>query len=351
MRSEGSQKKRVLTLRPEIVANRKLPVNLREGDCWLFDREMQRVIPQTSLLELRDVRISSDGILLQAGRILPESFAFPVNRQNWKRRSVMKVLVSNYLFKRARKFSNNGLWVTDDWSRGYFHWLTDVLPRIMAVKDRLSDLVLLLPQSYQDLEFVLASLRPFNISNVEFIANSEVLVCDRILLPSHTAPSGHYNEELIRSVAELLTGCYGNQPAEHLGERIYVSRSSARKRKIDNETALLNILKEFDFEIVHTEDYSFEQQVNIASHARHLVSNHGAGLTNMLFMSNKSNVLELRHKTDNVNNCYFTLASALNLNYFYQSCEPVNSREPPHTANLVVDETRLRENLRLMLAG
>ena len=58
------------------------------------------------------------------------------------------------------------------------------------------------------------------------------------------------------------------------------------------------------------------------SRARYVVSNHGAGLTNMLFMKDGARVLELRHVSDYVNNCYFILASALQFDYLYQLCEP-----------------------------
>ena len=64
-----------------------------------------------------------------------------------------------------------------------------------------------------------------------------------------------------------------------------------------------------------------------------------------------SNVLELRHASDRINNCYFTLAPALNLNYFYQSCDPANRSEDPHTADLKVDTGALRANIELMLAS
>jgi len=70
----------------------------------------------------------------------------------------------------------------------------------------------------------------------------------------------------------------------------------------------------------------------------------------MLFMGPGTNVLELRYVNDRVSN-YFTLASALSLNYFYQSCEPANRAEDPHTADLKVDARALRANLELMLAS
>jgi hypothetical protein len=71
----------------------------------------------------------------------------------------------------------------------------------------------------------------------------------------------------------------------------------------------------------------------------------------MLFMPEGANVLELRHQTDAINNCYFTLSSALNLDYFYQSCPPVAAGENPHTANLIVDLETLRTNLSLLVGS
>jgi hypothetical protein len=43
------------------------------------------------------------------------------------------------------------------------------------------------------------------------------------------------------------------------------------------------------------------------------------------------------------------MASALKLNYFYQSCHSERAGEDAHTANLVVDLKRLRENIEQML--
>ena len=135
---------------------------------------------------------------------------------------------------------------------------------------------------------------------------------------------------------DLLVDCYGDYGNKPDG-RVYISRQRAAKRTIVNEPEVIDVLLEFGFQIVCAEDLSLAEQIKMFSAAQHLVSNHGAGLTNMLFMSPGANMLELRHRTDGINNCYFTLASALQLNYFYQSCEPVNPAEDPHTAQLLVD--------------
>jgi capsular polysaccharide biosynthesis protein len=335
-------------LREGRVSKRRPPVNLRPEDAGLFSRELERAIPPTRLLELSGVWASADGFLFKGGRILVESFAFPANRASWKRRSVLKFLASNYLLRRRRRLPRPAAWIVDDWSYGYFHWLADALTRLYTIRHLLGGLVLLLPHRYAGLEFVRSSLEAFGVREVEYLRPGEVVRCERLLMPTPTAPSGHYNEEVIRSTRDVLVGAY--RPVAGGGdERIYISRGGARKRRIVNEDAVVDALREFGFQVVHAEEHSLAEQVRMASAATCLVSNHGAGLTNMLFMPAGARVLELRHRADGVNNCHFALASALDLDFFYQACDPENRGEDAHTANLLVDVQALRGNLELML--
>jgi hypothetical protein len=333
---------------PETVARRKLPVNFKQDHLPLFEGELQRVIPESRLLKFRDVLASPEGLLFDGTRILRESFAFPYHLDGWKRRSVLKFLTKNYVFRKRRRIETEALWITDYWSTGYFHWLADALTRLFVVRDRLSDLLLVLPGKFRSFEFVTSSLKAFGVANVDFIESGEFVEFRSLLWPSHTAPSGHYNAAAIRGVRDVLLSIYGDQSGE--GDRLYISRRQAPKRRIVNEDEILPILSEFGFETVLMEELSFEQQVRVCSRARYVVSNHGAGLTNTLFMRDGGSVLELRHQTDRINNCFFTLASALDLNYFYQACPPQNAKADPHEADLLVDPKELEQNLSLLTA-
>jgi capsular polysaccharide biosynthesis protein len=200
----------------------------------------------------------------------------------------------------------------------------------------------MLPAGYENLEFVASSLKAFGVKKFEFIGPDEVLECRSLLMPSHTAPSGHYNEEIIRGVRDVLLSSYGDSDQGH---KIYISRGSAQKRRIVNEDEVTKLLSKFGFETIRAEDLSFAEQVQICSRTHCIVSNYGAGLTNMLFMPEGGSVLELRHQADDINNCYFTLASALNLNYFLQTCRPSDDGPNPHIADLIVDVDELEHNL------
>lgn len=328
----------------ETVARRKLPVNFNQDHLPNFEGELERRIPESNLLKFQNVLASPEGLLFKGTSILRESFAFPYHLDQWKRRSILKFLATNYVFRKRRRIDADALWITDYWSTGYFHWLADALTRLFTVRDRLSDLLLVLPEKFQTFEFVESSLKAFGVTNVDFIDRHEFVECRNLLMPTHTAPSGHYNADAIRGVRNVLLSAYGDDTGE--GERLYISRGAAGKRRIINEDEMAPILRKFGFKTVRTEELSFEQQVRICSRARYIVSNHGAGLTNMLFMREGGNILELRHQSDRINNCFFTLASALDLNYFYQNCAPRNATADPHEADLAVDPEELEKNLR-----
>jgi hypothetical protein len=340
----------VAEIYPEQLAKRKLPVNFDQDHIKLFDLDLERTIPPSRLVRLKNVRVSREGIFFTGTKLLPESFPFLWLLEEWKKRSIFKFLVTNYLLRRRRQIDEEILWITDYWSTGYFHWLTDALTRLFAVRDRLHDRLLMLPAGYDNRGVVTSSLKAFGVNNVNYIAHDETLECSSILMPTHTAPSGHFNEEAIRGVREILLSAFGETNYRGPGERIFISRKRADKRRIANEEELQPILEKFDFQIICAEDLSFEEQVKICSRAGYLVSNHGAGLTNALFMNDGAKVLELRHHSDRNRNCFFVMSSALNLNYFYLRCRPQQHDADPHIADIVVDPDEFEKTLHLLLA-
>ncbi len=332
-------------------AVRDAPANLRPGDEDVFAHECEREIPPTRLLELRGVSATPEGMLFKGSSILPESFSSPVIMRHFfgRRRSLLKFFVKNRLLRRRRRVSEPCLWVTDDWSNGYFHWLADVLPRLYAARAAARDLVLLLPHGFDRLGYVTSSLRLFPVRRVEYVGADEVCVCERLFMPTHTAPSGHYNEPLVRELRDFMLEGFGAEPGAAADARIYVSRGRAPKRKLTNEREVVRVVEEFGFRVVHFEEHPFEEQVRLSASARHLVSNHGAGLTNILFMPRGGSVLELRREGERERNWFFNLASAAGVRYYYQPCAPADA--DAHSGDLTADTAALRENLALMLGA
>lgn len=334
---------------PDSISTRKMPVNFNQTDASLFEHEIKKTIPATYLQCLEEVAVSPEGILFRGSNILPQSFPSPDFVNTWAgKKTRFKLFVKYYLSAFRKRIEQEGFWFTDTWSHEYFHWMTDALPRLLSIREKIKEGVVLLPGTYVDREYVVSSLKPFAIQNIMFV--HETLHCKNLKIPTHTAPTGNYNESLIRDLRKLFTDFGQPVHGAPTGNKIYVSRGKAQRRRIANEEECVAILSEYGFQIIHFEDYLYEQQVEIAKNAQYVISNHGAGLTNMLFMKSGSSILELRRIGDCHNNCFFSLASALRLKYYYQNCESEHPDEDTYAANLIVDCRLLRETIEHMLA-
>ena len=319
----------------ESISNRKAPVNITEIDEELFSHEYKRTIHATTLIELKNVFILNNTIfnLKSLQFYNKHSLVHPIRK---------KQLVKNLLLlSKKGKSIPCAVWIIDENAYGYFHWLTDCLCRLVAINSLLKDDVVILPNHLKNIKFIEESLLYFNIKAEYYDVKLPVKV-ERLKLPSHTAPSGNYNTILINKLRQQFIG----QDSSAASKYIYISRQNAEKRKITNEEAVITLLKQYHFEIHFFENYSFNEQVNLMKSAKCLIGLHGAGLTNMLFMSESTNVLELRNAEDAHNNCYFSLASNLNLNYYYQLNK--GDRKDTHEVNVTVDILLLKQNIERM---
>ena len=134
------------------------------------------------------------------------------------------------------------------------------------------------------------------------------------------------------------------------GDKIYISRAGQVLRFVENENEVLALLEKYGFKKIIAEKFSYDEQIAICSKAKYLLSPHGAGLTNLLFMKENSSVLELASAPSS-QKYYYKLASMLNINYFYQECEMGESSKVKdfHHASLLVNLEKLEKNLKLML--
>ncbi len=99
----------------------------------------------------------------------------------------------------------------------------------------------------------------------------------------------------------------------------------------------------YNFQIICSEDYNTKEKIDLFKDCDLLVSIHGAGLTNILFMPEKSIAVEVRMPNDKTNLAYFTLASDLNINYYYMFSESPNDKSIDYTINTIELEKILNQ--------
>ena len=58
----------------ESISIRNLPTNFNHADLRLFEHELKKSIPATTLLHFADFSINTSGIIFCGSKVLPESF-------------------------------------------------------------------------------------------------------------------------------------------------------------------------------------------------------------------------------------------------------------------------------------
>ncbi len=220
-----------------------------------------------------------------------------------------------YLYLLPGKRIDRAIWITDEWSAEYYHWLSDALPRLIAMENMKASHVVLLPKRYREKSYVEQSLRMLGFRWKYYNISRIVRVRD-LVSPAHTAPTGSFHEPAIMRLRNRMS-----LPGIDAGRKIYISRKKASRRHILNEEAVVKIVKSCGYELHYFEEYDLATQIRLMSETRFLIGLHGAGLTNMLFMPEGSRVLELRPENATDLNCFCHQASALKHHYYYLQCE------------------------------
>ena len=294
-------------MRQEITVKRKLPVNLKPEDQSLFESSLMVAFERLFPVHLKNVWILQDAVFS------PGEFKFYTSHTHIENLGPLQfakraVLCSTKAWRKIPK----GTWVIDEWSANYFHWMTDCLPRIWEGLERDPQSPIILPESFRSLGYVVQSLELLPVQ-VEYFKSRENLRIDTLILTARTATFPNFNPPLIQKTREILA----SKPTQTPSKKVYVSRKLAPKRKAHNELEVELLLRKRGFDIIHAEQLSVKQQLDLMSETKLLVCLHGAALTNMLFLPSDAKVLELRNIGDSVTQCYFNLASALGLDYFY----------------------------------
>jgi len=341
----GSVNNAVVLLEAKKV-ERVWPANMPPDEAPLFHSEQCVSLKEVKLHHFRNKRVNSSGIVFSGLKVQKECLIWPNHISSYG----IKYVVREYVKKKTRKAVKGKKYFLcfDYWSDGYFHWILEVLPRILVVEKQLMEknAVLILPAKIKN-QFHTDTLKIFSNLQIEWVAENEVLLCDELYLPDRLAPSGSNNPDYMKAVQEKVRKYYGFNPDPT--KNIYVSRMKTPRRKIDNEAEVIELLKKYDFDVICFEDYSFEEQIKLMQNVKNCISIHGANLTNVMFMAEGGKALEFRMKKDAVNNYYYALAAACNIQYYYQGCDFTFISTQANNFNLSVDIPTLERNVLEML--
>ncbi|WP_461453559.1 glycosyltransferase family 61 protein [Mucilaginibacter sp.] len=338
-------------LYPSQQINRKLPENYQHGELDFCKTEFSYNTHNVELLTFKNCYVNFFGNLYTSALKLVEvSLVAPsiFRNRSWFR------FLKKVIIKPKRKLANDEKYLLafDQWSNNHYHWINDYLPRLTLLASELQNYTLLLPDEPYIRNVGVKLLDYLNLKprRIEWIGRGKFVKAPDLTLITSVVLSGQVHDELIKQVQNRLSDTLlsGNLNASR---RIYISRTKASNRKVLNEAEVISLLKEYDFEVVAFEDLSIEQQIQLANTTSVMISMHGAGLTNAIFMKKNTAVLEFRRDKVYHNQCYWHLSAALGQKYYYLFGQPDSDNviEGAPGCNLTIPLSKLRLTVEQML--
>lgn len=196
----------------------------------------------------------------------------------------------------------------------YFHWLTDILPRI-----RLAAAAGYQPGSFDqvlvngvDEPFQKSALQELEIplNRCQSFDNKErAFYLEDAVLPSLPGVPGVVAPETVEFLQETFSPKKTGR-----GRKIFIGRGDAKHRPLLHEGEILANFRKRGFESVDCGELSLKEQAEVFGAAEIVVGAHGAALTNLVFCRPGTQVVEL-FSPKYVNPCYRDLCVAGGLNH------------------------------------
>ncbi|MGF1541899.1 MAG: tetratricopeptide repeat protein [Pleurocapsa sp.] len=224
----------------------------------------------------------------------------------------------------------------------YYHWMFDILPRIEIIR-----------RSGIDLNtvdwFVVNNIdRDFQRETLQLleIPDSKILISDRhthfqateLIVPSFPGDFDWVPPGTIEFLRQTFLPQINSIPDKY-GTKIYISRAKAKNRQIINEPEVIDLLSQWGFQTVYLEEISVLEQVAIFARAKVIVAAHGSGLTNLVFCSPNTTIVEL-FSPNYLRTDYWILSQQLKLQHYYsmgENFDCLSLRQLMHQNSLTED--------------
>jgi capsular polysaccharide biosynthesis protein len=326
---------------------REKPVNYVEGELDFCKNEFSYQTFDVRIIELKNCVVNYRGFAYEQKKLMLNRFSL-LDDKPYTKFLNQKHYIKKVLFKKKRNLDREKyLLAFDDWSNSHYHWFCDVLPRLFSIKELIKDYILLVPESEYVKNIGLASLDFFELkpAGIEFIKDTELIKVKDLSIVTHTCATGYTNDKVMQQMQDFIKIKLNHKIAE---KKIYVTRDKARYRKVLNEFEVWDVVKSNGYEVVRFEDLSWKEQILKCASVKSMVSIHGAGLVNTMFMPKGGSVLEFRRDKIYHNQCFWHLSTALKLDYYYLFGQPDNDDlvlEGGDCCNLTIDPKKLNQIL------
>lgn len=330
-----------------------IPQNLPERYRRLFIKKSTYKVPELQVKEYKNVFVSHEGLCLQNFRLVPYSSFNICTRYDksfgWQ---YYKLVLEQYLVSTFGKSLKKITLPADTtyavihtkWFN-YFFWITSSLHRLIILQQSGKEFTLLYPEEWDSIPYVTESMKAFPNLKIHKIPTGVHLQVPHLLMPEVRPYSSCLNPKDLLQVKTFFYGYLNKEKQQNnFPSKIYISREKANRRRITNELEITTYLKEQDFSILYFEELSLYEQIAYMQHADIVISLHGAGLTNILFMNSHGKVIELSPNIKvmkDVRYPFWRIATLMNLDYSIVFDENISSYDD----DITIQINKIRQHL------
>ena len=204
------------------------------------------------------------------------------------------------------------------WSGAFYHFLIEALPRLILAETQ----SIVSPNATflvdREGKYVEDFLRLLGYQNqIMFVRPGTVYCSSNMIIPPHSECGVGIPEALPLLRSRILTALHADQSQKER-KILVIDRSLSQRRYITNQARMVEELSEAFpssvFESIQLETMNISEQIRQFSQSKGVIAPHGAGLSNILFLSSEAFVVEIFPK-HYVVKCYMALAKILKLAY------------------------------------
>ncbi len=221
--------------------------------------------------------------------------------------------------QKIRKLEGTLAVLATDGAKLYYHWIFQLLPRYELIRRcgiPLESIDFFLVNKLQG-KFQRESLKLLGIRDDQIIETDgkTLFTATKLVVPSIPLGGGCFPQWM----TGFLRNLFIPEEARNLDRRtrrIYITRRKAAYRRVLNEGKLLEFISPLGFEVVEFESLTVREQAKIMAEADVVLAPHGGGLTNFIFCTPGTRVIEI-FSPELVAGYFWKLCSRLNLDYYY----------------------------------
>lgn len=221
-------------------------------------------------------------------------------------------------------------------TNNYWHFIIDCLPRLFFFKKiKIINIAIDSRLNKKNLNFIKLVLKKLKIKNYKFVK-----IDNCISKFEYIYFTKRLNINFVKYFYQKLF------KEKKLRNNYFISRSDAKYRKLLNEKKIFDLIKNFNYKIVYSENLPIIKQIKLFQNVKNIIAPHGAGLANIIFSSNETKVVELTNsfiQKDTVE----LLSKVMGHKFYRIEGKSITSHQNPNFNDFFIDENYLKNVINL----